>query len=493
MGFFKGLCCFAVALAALFSATAFFPDPAGAQQPDWPKLSKALESAATVTVVTDSGKTATGLAFLSGRDDIAVTALSLLNDAGKAELRFSDGLVVAVSGLADTDEGHGLALLKLQTSGKAPLNLSPVRLDPGAAVHCAAARGGDFGFVQLQVAEIHQGPGGVERYLLSGDAPEGLNGAPVLGPDGGVVGMLLEEGQGPGLRKVLVPAAYIQVLDFSAEAKPWPGSVAVGPEETAQEENLPAESVFAELDRDLAGFLNLLSGNRALYYWANEKSRGYGFKEGVPQEIYNEQIRFQQALGEISGMKTEDTLRSKALAAAVTAGRNHSQAIELFIQSIVVGQQADAWTAQAQDLFKRCQAHLQIVVDTLSAPESKVTELLEASPEFREALLPDTAYDLGLAPRPSSFRIGFISRPETPFNLLVVYAEGFGASLGFRPGDRIISAGGHTFGEREGLEDFKMIIQENLGKPLAVVVEREGKTQTLDIKLPKEIPAQHLY
>jgi S1-C subfamily serine protease len=38
-----------------------------------------------------------------------------------------------------------------------------------------------------------------------------------------------------------------------------------------------------------------------------------------------------------------------------------------------------------------------------------------------------------------------------------------------------------------------MIIQENLGKPLAVVVEREGKTQTLDIKLPKEIPAQHLY
>ncbi|MGC9373179.1 MAG: hypothetical protein ACP5DY_07635, partial [Thermovirgaceae bacterium] len=177
----------------------------------------------------------------------------------------------------------------------------------------------------------------------------------------------------------------------------------------------------------------------------------------------------------------------------VTAGRNHNQAIEYFIQSIVVGQQADSWTAQAEDLFRRCQAHLQIVVDTLSAPQSQVAELLEASPEFSEALLPETVYDLGLAPRPSSFRIGFVSRPETPFYLLVVLPEGFGASLGFRPGDRIISAGGHTFGEGECVEDFKMIIQGNLGKPLAVVVEREGKTQALDVKLPKEIPVHHLY
>ncbi len=492
MGSLKRLS-FVVALAALFSAAAVFSNSAEAQQPDWAKLSKALESAATVTLETGSGETVTGLAFLSGRDDIAVTAFSLLEDAGKAELRFSDGLVVAVSGLADTDEGHGLALLKLQASDKAPLNLSPVRLDPGASVNCAAAQDGDFGFVQLQVAEIHQGPGGVERYLLTGDAPEGLTGAPVLGPDGGVVGMLLEEGQGPGLRKVLVPAAYIQVLDFSAEAKPLPGIAAAGAKETTREETLPAESVFAEIDRDLAGFLNLLSGNRALYFWGNLKSKGYGFKEGVPQEIYNEQIRFQQALGEISGMKTEDPLRSKALAAAVTAGRNHSQAIEYFIQSIVVGQQADSWTAQAEDLFKRCQAHLQIVVDTLSAPESKLAELLEGSTEFSKTLLPETVYDLGLSPRPSSFRIGFVSRPETSFYLLVVLPEGFGASLGFRPGDRIISAGGHPFGERESIEDFKMIIQENLGKPLAVVVEREGKTQTLDVKLPKEIPAQHLY
>jgi hypothetical protein len=492
MGSLRRLC-FAIALLAFLSAISFFSNPTEAQQLDWRKLSKALESTATVTVVTDSGETVTGMAFLSGHGDIAVTALSLLEDARKVELRFPDGSVMDAAGVVDSDEGHGLAFLKLQAPAKAPLNLAPVRLDPGAAVHCAAARDGDFGFVQLQVAEIHQGPGGVERYLLFGDAPEGLTGAPVLGPDGGVVGMLLEEGQGQGLRRVLVPAAYIQVLDFSAEARPWPGSVPAGSKKTAQEENLPAENVFAELDRDLAGFLNLLSSNRALYVWANVKSKGYGFKEGVPQEIYNEQIRFQQVLGKTSGIKTEDALRSRALAAAVTAGRNQNQAIEYFIQSIVVGQQADSWTPQAEDLFRRCQAHLQIVVDTLSNPESKVADLMEASEEFREALLPETTYDLGLVPRPSSFRIGVVARPETPFSLLVVLPDSFGASLGLRPGDRIVSAGGHTFGERESLEDFKMIIQDNLGKPLAVVVEREGKTQTLNVKLPKEIPAQHLY
>lgn len=264
MGYLKRFA-LAVLVPGVFLAAIFHCVPVGAQQPDWAKLSKALESAAIVTVERGSEETATGLAFLSGHDGVAVTALSLLGDARNVELRFSDGRTFAATGLVDMDEGHGLALLGLQHSGKKPLKLALVRLDPGAAVHCAAARGGDFGFVQLQVAEIHQGPGGVERYLLSGDAPKGLNGAPVLGPDGGVVGMLLEEGQGPGLRKVLVPAAYIQVLDFSAEAKPWPGSVAAGPEEITQEENLPAESVFAELDRDLAGFLNLLSGNRALY------------------------------------------------------------------------------------------------------------------------------------------------------------------------------------------------------------------------------------
>ncbi len=491
MGFFKRFA-FIVSIVGLL-VTPFFCGSAGAQKPDWPKLAKSLESAASVTIDKGSGETVTGLAFVLGRGDSAVTALSLLEDARKVELRFSDGLTLVSSGLVDTDERHGLALVKLEPSGKAPLDLAPVRLEPGSTVHCAASKGGNFGFVQLQVAEIHQGPGGVERYVLSGDAPEGLSGGPVMGADGKVVGALLEERTGAGLVRVLIPAAYIQVLDFSAETGNWPGGAGTEASGESGSKEPSATGAFVELDQKLSGFLNLLSGNMALYFWANAKSKGYGFKEGVPQEIYNEQIRFQQVLGEISGIKTEDPLRSRVLASVVTAGRNYNQGLEYFIQSIVVGQQANSWTPQAEDLFKRSQAHLQIVVDTISAPESGVVDLMEASTEFREALLPETAYDLGLAPRPSSFRIGVVSRPENPFYLLVVFPEGFGASLGFRPGDRIISVGGHTFGERESIEDFKLKIEENLGKPLPVVVEREGKLETLEIKLPKEIPGKYLY
>jgi len=68
-----------------------------------------------------------------------------------------------------------------------------------------------------------------------------------------------------------------------------------------------------------------------------------------------------------------------------------------------------------------------------------------------------------------------------------------GYKLGLRAGDTVRSAGGREFTPKDSLEDLKMIIQENLGKTLQVIVDRDGKSKTLPLKIPKAISGEYLY
>ncbi|MBK7704440.1 MAG: PDZ domain-containing protein [Acidobacteria bacterium] len=74
--------------------------------------------------------------------------------------------------------------------------------------------------------------------------------------------------------------------------------------------------------------------------------------------------------------------------------------------------------------------------------------------------------------------------------MLVVYNDGFADKIGLRPGDTIKSVAGRDFTNVWDIEELKLLIKENLGKKVKAVVERDGKTQTIDLKLPKTIPAE---
>lgn len=78
--------------------------------------------------------------------------------------------------------------------------------------------------------------------------------------------------------------------------------------------------------------------------------------------------------------------------------------------------------------------------------------------------------------------------------MLVLYDNSMAKALGLRQGDEIISAAGQKFDNKNGsFEDFKMIIQNNLGKTIEVVVMRDSKETTLKMEIPKEIPKEYLY
>jgi S1-C subfamily serine protease len=82
---------------------------------------------------------------------------------------------------------------------------------------------------------------------------------------------------------------------------------------------------------------------------------------------------------------------------------------------------------------------------------------------------------------------------SNPLYLSVVYQDSFAVTLGLKPGDRLISAAGTDLDPKGSMEEFKMIVQNNLGKTIPVTVEREGKKTELKMSVPKEIPSSFLY
>jgi hypothetical protein len=195
----------------------------------------------------------------------------------------------------------------------------------------------------------------------------------------------------------------------------------------------------------------------------------------------------------LSEATTGDELRGKLIKPLLQIMANERAAAESYIKAVVTGQQTNAWGAQAQDLQKRSDTLSLAVNEGQASIRVDLAALEAASEKIREYLPAELRYDLGLAQRPSPFRLGCDVFVRNPFYLLVVSTDGLGYKLGLRAGDMIRSAGDREFTAKDSLEDFKLIILQNLGKTLNVVVDRDGKRKTLPLKIPKEIPAKELY
>jgi predicted metalloprotease with PDZ domain len=164
---------------------------------------------------------------------------------------------------------------------------------------------------------------------------------------------------------------------------------------------------------------------------------------------------------------------------------------DLFIKSIVVTQDT-SWGAQSKDLWGRSQVLINAIPGEKTALLADVKELITTSLVFKESLPLEVQYFLRLADRPSGLIMGVESFSRDPFYLLVVRPNGFASKIGLYAGDRIISVGDKVFRPTGSLEEFKLLIKENLGQKLQVVVERSGKQETITLKIPKEIPKEYL-
>lgn len=455
-------------------------------------LTKAMQSIAVITVETTKGTRVSGLSFLSAGENRAVTALKLLKDAKKVSVKFQNGEEIVSPGLVDSDGKRGIAILDLTAPGKAALNLVPVKITPGTTVNCGAVRDGAYGFVQLSVAEIHQGADGVERYVLSGESPEGNGGGPALDPKGNVIGIILEETVSGSIRRTLVPSTFILALKSSLATREWTSM----DKQQAAEQPAASASVSGskdEIDPSLLDFLLLLSDHQATYAWADEVTRGVGFKQGVPQLVYDYQTKLNLGIRQIKTLKTDDPLRENLLRSFAEIGANQLSAAEFFISAVVAGQQTNDWGAQPQDLHKRSKASMTMATELSKASIPELRELYGKSSFFKETMPRDLVYTMGIEKRPSIFRLGVQTYARNPFAMLVVYEGSFASTIGLKPGDVIVSAAGETFETSGSIEDFKLVVQNNLGKTIETTVVRNNQNTTLKMEIPGEIPPDFLY
>ncbi|MDO9508462.1 MAG: trypsin-like peptidase domain-containing protein [Thermovirgaceae bacterium] len=449
-----------------------------------------MQSIAVLTVETAGGSKVSGLAFVSSGENRAVTALHLLKDARKVTLKFQNGGEVDSPGFVDLDEKRGIALLDLPAPGKAALRLAPVKISPGTTVNCAAVRDAAFGFVQLSVSEVHQGADGVERYILSGEASGGNSGGPALDPKGSVIGLVLEEKKDGNIQRTLVPAAFILALKASEPIKAW-GAQNQAP--TAQKPGTSAPGPKDEIDSTLLDFFVLLSDHKVTYYWADEVTRSTGLQQGVPQQMYDHQTKLSLGLRQIKALTTDDPLRKDLLKTFVEIGTNQFSAAEFMVNAVVAWQQANNWGPQSQDLQKRAGASMTLANELNNASIPALRELYEKSSVFKEKIPKELVYSMGIEKRPSIFSLGVQTYARNPFALVMVYPDSVASTLGLQTGDLIVSAAGTKFESNGSIEDFKVIIQNNLGNAIDVLVERSGKKTDLKMAVLKEIPANFLY
>ncbi len=478
--------CLAV-LVAMFSPKIASPAFLQAQTgQDW--KAGALATLARLQVENKDGSTQAGMVFLAIKDGLGVTGWDVVRNASKALAVFPNGEEYGATGIVDRDEKTGVALIKIRLFGKSLPSLRSAEPSTGEQVFCGVNREGDFGFVEGKVGTKETATGASVYSIIAG-LPPGNSGGPVFDRNGLVLGLLIWQARDEQGRYVLVPAGHILALDSSLPTQPWAsGAIREGTEAA------PTETVTLEtVDALLAEACLVLDDLRVFYDWEDVRTSGQGFLGGVDKELYSAQQQAEQILKKLAGQKVTDQLRKDSILAILEIGSKQYNAVEEFIKAVVIGQQFKDWNAQAQDMYRRSQASMETVESLKVARKTVLCELYEKSPAFREKLPKAVAYNFGILDRPSNFRLGLVSFARNQFYVMATRKNSLAGKLGLLGGDKIISAAGRTFGPEDTIEDFKLVIINNLGKQIEVVVERNNKPKVLKMKIPAEIPAEYLY
>lgn len=149
--------------------------------------------------------------------------------------------------------------------------------------------------------------------------------------------------------------------------------------------------------------------------------------------------------------------------------------VDLITQAITAAQSANSTIGEPTNMFGQAQA----ILATLVVPPD-VQQLLRDSPAFKEALPPDVRPRIGLPPDNRDIRLGADYAQSFPQMFAVIDKGGAADSMGFKPGDRVISVDGRPV---NSIWDFKLALRQAGGRA-SVVYERQGKQEKKDVRGP---------
>jgi PDZ domain-containing protein len=240
-------------------------------------------------------------------------------------------------------------------------------------------------------------------------------------------------------------------------------------------------SLPADFDRAAAQAWVALSDFKVLARYADKilhKSFGFHNRE-LPRLIFAANEHLKREMDELKRYGPSDTMRKRVVDDFTRVLPVVDKYVDMVTKAVASAQQANSWMGEPNNMFQQAQA----MQDNLALPADSLTAL-KASPAFAEALPGDRRARLGLPRDPRDVNLGAEYVQSSPLVLLSVEENGLADQMGLKPGDRVVSAGGKPL---SSLADFKTVLRENLGKRIKVAVEREGKRDEKEIKVPTQL------
>lgn len=211
-------------------------------------------------------------------------------------------------------------------------------------------------------------------------------------------------------------------------------------------------------------------------------NKNFGFHDKtLSQAVFGVQAQIKRELEEFKKFIPPDPSRKRVLDEFTRIAVEADKYVDLLTKSIATAQSANTWSGEAVNMFNQAKAILQT---TLVIPPDIVSEL-KNSPAFQDALPTDRRNRLGLSNDPQDIQLGADYYQSAPTLMAVVEKGGLAEKLGFKPGDRLISAGGRAMGS---VWDFKVVLRQNAGRKVSVLFERSGKQESREISVPSSLP-----
>jgi hypothetical protein len=286
-------------------------------------------------------------------------------------------------------------------------------------------------------------------------------------------------------RKITVtPGQHLLTATSDNGRLQWKKVVDAKAGQTVVEINLAAGAVIfstEDFDRQMAKIWIGISDLRVAGEYAESAlNKDWGFhNQYLATALHTSHEYLKQQIDDLKKISPNDTTRKRISEDVLKIAASADKYIDLMTKAITEAQKANSFMGQPADMYSQARA----LEATIAFPKDGL-DTLTKSTVFKDAVPVDRRRDLGLPPDPKDFDLGAKYYYSTPNMLAVVTKGGLASNLGFKSGDRLISVNGQEVAK---VWDLKMAFRNNVGKKIHVVIEREGKREDHEIKVPSSL------
>jgi hypothetical protein len=209
-------------------------------------------------------------------------------------------------------------------------------------------------------------------------------------------------------------------------------------------------------------------------------NKSFGFHDKtLTTTIYTAQQSLKRQMDEFKKFTPGDPSRQRISTELVRASTDADKYVDLMAQSISAAQQSNSWYGQPLQLYGQAKA-----LETSLVPAAPIVAEMKASPALVGAVPSDHRARMGLSRDAHDFDLGAQSFDSAPQTLSVVAKDGLAEKMGFKTGDKLMSAGGRPVAS---VAEFKQALKAHAGRKLSVTFERGGKQESKDVNVPSSL------